>query len=370
MNKKPVIRSITYFTEAPAEQGVLDYTEALRNSILPRAVETIRKISEILEAYGYNVWTKRITLPLLSNEYYHHMDSILDTMDEYLPKNNIMGNIGGLYIDQLGNHELIISIVERGYYTGLLWRDNPPIDLATDIFLKISEAKPEYATRIAVSLNGQSLMTPYYPLSSNLMSSEAVGLALLYPEILKSIYVSGGLEGIEEYLLSTHDELTKLVAEEAGVEVFIDHSISPWMNNSVAELLETITGEKFHYPGIIDGVKSLNSIIRSISGKRENIMGFNEVMLPYAEDSRLIEIGGKGLIRARDLLYLSTICVAGPDMIVAPNDKEMLRSFIKASFTLGIDTGRVKALRIIPVSEKPGNLVDLGRFGKIPVIDY
>ncbi len=370
MDKKPIIRSITYFIKPPVEQGVLDYIEYLRKNLLPRAVETIGKISEVLEAYGYTVWTKRITLPLLSSEYYHHIHSILDVMDEYLLKNNIMGNIGGVYIDQPGSYELTTSIVEREYYTGLLWRDNPPIDSVADIFLKVAEAKPEYATRIAVSLNGQSLMTPYYPLSSNLTSSEAVGLALLYPEVLKSIYVSRGLEGIGDYLLSIHDELTKLIREEAGLEVFIDHSISPWMENSVAELLEVITGEKIHYPGIIDGVKSLNNIIGRVSRNRENIRGFNEVMLPYAEDSRLIEAGGGGLIRARDLLYLSTICVAGPDMILVPYDREKLRSFIKASFALGLDAGKVKALRIIPVAEKPGSTVDLGKFGKIPVIDY
>ncbi len=94
------------------------------------------------------------------------------------------------------------------------------------------------------------------------------------------------------------------------------------------------------------------------------------MMLPYAEDSYLMELGREGLIRARDLLNLSMICVAGPDMLILPNRYEDLVSFAKASLLLGLLTNRLKALRIIIADGEPGDHVALGKFGSAPILDF
>ncbi len=354
---KPVIRSITVFTDKPGEWSSRGVRE-----LVDRAEEIIRDVSKRLEDKGYSIWTTRITLPIPPLESYKRIDKIIGELD----KPDHLVSIGGLYLEKIDTG-FVREIVSRGIYTGLLWREVFPLDKVTDIFYELGGIDPVYTTRIAVSLLGEPMETPYYPLSSSL-HGWGIGIALLYPKQLMEIYSVGGLEGIRRFIDETHRGIEEVLL--GSYRLVIDHSISPWMDESVASLIEAITGERVGNPGFIEGIHILNEILKDMVDKHENIGGFNEVMLPYAEDSRLIDAGGGGLIRARDLLFYSSICVAGPDMIVVPRDRGSLRSFIKASHILAIHLGKKMALRIIPVEGRPGDRVRLGKFGEAYIIDY
>lgn len=120
---------------------------------------------------------------------------------------------------------------------------------------------------------------------------------------------------------------------EFGVNGFIDHSINPWMDDSVARLLEYLSDEKFWRPGIIEGIMRIYTVLDQLAGTHDNIRGFNEVMLPYAEDRYLMELGEEGLIRVRDLLTLSMICVAVPDMLALPDRHDDLVSLVRHHYS-------------------------------------
>jgi len=83
------------------------------------------------------------------------------------------------------------------------------------------------------------------------------------------------------------------------------------MNESVVELL-SLMGFELDSPGFNYGVRMLNDRISRMAEKLGYAGGFNEVMLPYAEDSLLIDAGRKGFLCARNLLLYSSTCVAGP----------------------------------------------------------
>jgi uncharacterized protein (UPF0210 family) len=349
---KPVIRAVTGFV--PQRHPLVESIE--------ETVELVEKVSMKLSEKGFRVWSKRITMPFRKGGEARTMPRLRDMVPE-----EYFISAGTLHIETV-NLETIKDLVGQGIYIGLSWKGEPPVKTVTEIFTRLSRIEPEYATRVAVSLNGRMLMTPYFPLSASLTSSVMVGIALLYPSLLADAYRKGGFEGIAEYIGQIHAELSSILSG-IGMGFLVDYSISPWMDDSVAGLIETITGRPIHDVSSANAIAMLNSLLWRMEDQG-GVGGYNEVMLPYAEDKGLMDAGSRGMLRARDLLYLSTICVAGPDMIVVPMDKDSLEAFIRLSFNIASNMVRVKALRIIPVDAEPGEMVSLGRFGRIPVIGY
>ena len=81
-------------------------------------------------------------------------------------------------------------------------------------------------------------------------------------------------------------------------------------------------------------------------------------------------LGENGLIRAKDLLLYAATCVSGLDMLVIPADEEKMTDFIKDVYAVYAVKKRPLATRLIPVPNKPGDKISLGRFGETPVIHY
>lgn len=98
--------------------------------------------------------------------------------------------------------------------------------------------------------------------------------------------------------------------------------------------------------------------------------GFNEVMLPYTEDYKLLEYGERGSLTASKLLYYASTCIAGLDMVEVPENRDKLRRLVLDAMALAYVKRRPMSIRVIPVPGLPGDKVDLGVFGKVTVIDY
>jgi len=79
----------------------------------------------------------------------------------------------------------------------------------------------------------------------------------------------------------------------------------------------------------------------------------------------------EGRLRLRDIIALSTVCVAGVDMVVIPAEYSFkhIEGLLKDAFEIAKFKGKVIGVRVIPYhSVKPGESVDLGLFGRVPVI--
>jgi uncharacterized protein (UPF0210 family) len=262
--------------------------------------------------------------------------------------------------------ETYLDAVERGFYISFNGLRAVEKNLVKDISKFIHNASsrnPICATRIAVGFHKEPLQTPYFPDSTSI--NGGIGLSFLYPSFI--------MKNLEHGLAWAFNEFKRIVGELAnyledmGFKVFMDYSLSPWMEESIIDLLQRM-GYLTAQPGFNYGILLLNKEIWRIVDKYA--AGFNEVMLPYAEDNGLKRLGENGLIRAKDLLLYAATCVSGPDMLVIPADEEKLASFIKDVYAVYAVKKRPLATRLIPVSNRPGDKVSLGRFGETPVISY
>ncbi len=357
---KPIIRSIALFLEKPGERNTKEYTDYVIESL--RLVDQFRRK---LETRGYTVFTKRLVLPELP------LKKRVEVIEDVEPRDTLI-SIGSIDVEE-ATPETILNIVDQGYYLSLqgVWR-NPVIHArrVSEIIHRVSEINPVNATRIAVGFHENLLETPYFPDSTS-SGTYGVGYSFLFPRhMIKYVEEHDSLDGYTSLFKEYVEELISIARDVLGVDrVLFDYSISPWINDSVVELIERL-GYKFLSPGFNYGIHVLNRVIEGFVREIGYESGFNEVMLPYAEDSRLINAGAKGLIRARDLLLYSSTCIVGPDMIVVPASIESVSYFILDTYSIWCTKNRAMALRIIPVPNKPGDTVKLGKFGEIPVINY
>ncbi len=357
-SEKPIIRCVTGFTKTDIDWSKDGLKKAFENTL-----NIVEEASDLLKSNGYNVWTKRISLSIPPITVYSRLP---DMLSDVIPSNYLVST-GCLFLEEV-NIDKITDIVSQGIYLCLIWGKEPDAIKVADIFIKASSLDPINATRIALSLTGTPLESPYYPLSTSLYG-EGIGIALLYPKYLEQIFNKRGLRGIKKCLLSIEKDFLTIF-EEFNTRYFVDYSISPWMENSVVELIESITGYSPDKPGFMHGIYILNNVLKEFMSMSKLMQGYNEVMLPYAEDNLLLKYGFEGKISAKDFLRFSSVCVSGPDMIVVPNDRSKLIGYIRDSLALGRSKGRCMGLRIIPVDSKVGEKVVLGKFGEVYVIDY
>ena len=224
------------------------------------------------------------------------------------------------------------------------------------------------SSRFAVAFGGAPV-TAYFPVTTS--EGEGVTLSLLYPS-----HVAGELEkgkSLAEALRSVAFEAHRLAyeaREAAGSKlqlVGIDLSLSPWGRDSVASLLEKLLGLPLFSPGTMSVLYTVNTLLSSLASQL-GAVGFNEVMLPLAEDARLKELAAAGQLRFRDLTSSSFACVAGIDMAPIPSATEdsVLKGAMRDLAAAHTLKGRKLGLRLILVDADPGEEVDLGIFGKTP----
>lgn len=347
------IRSITAF---------VDPREIVQNRNvemeIDKSINLLESLVETLRKKGLEPWTARISFPANSISIFKR---IVDNIDI----NRFLASLG--YTDfNPSMSKIYLDAVEKGFYISFNGLKAVEKNLAGEIsgFIhKASSLNPVYATRISIGFHEEPLQTPYFPDSTSVKGG--VGLSFLYPSFI--------MKNMERGLTRAFDEFKKAVAKVAdyieaeGARTLIDYSLSPWMENSIIDLLRTI-GYPAGQPGFNYGVLLLNKEIWRIADKYAT--GFNEVMLPYAEDNGLKKLGENGSIRAKDLLLYTATCVSGPDMLVVPEDEEKLAGFIKDVYAVYTFKKRPLAARLIPATCKPGDKINLGKFGETAVIPY
>ncbi len=222
-----------------------------------------------------------------------------------------------------------------------------------------SESSYMLATRFAVSF-GQRVQTPYFPATQS--KEKGVSLSLLYVEQFKKGF---SLESLLEKLKEMQRQA------EASWDSFLgmDLSISPWMDRSVASLVEEVSGVMFTLPGTIATIRELNRRIEYLASHVKTT-GFNEVMLPLAEDNRLKELARIGQLRFSHLLNYTSYCVAGLDMVVIPDTSNdaILLGILRDLWDIYLLKRRPLGMRLILAPAEDGSDIDLGVFGKTPVL--
>ncbi|MDP7982358.1 MAG: DUF711 family protein [Conexivisphaera sp.] len=301
-------------------------------------------VARRISSSGLEVWTRRISLPGLPGDDQRMVERVVTAAPE-----GILVSVG-----HTRRPEVLEAAASRGLYAYMPLEDPGDAARAASAIVAISRRNPEDATRVAVSAGGELVHTPYFPVSSAAPGRTTVAASLLYPSDVDPRSIDSSMESAFRR------------AEQAAPGVAFDYSLSPWMDESVADLVRGISGSPVGGPGSMHAVATLNRAIRGHAGR--GAVGFNEVMLPVEEDSRLKEMAREGSLRAYDLLRMASICVAGVDMAVVSAGSEEVRGFLLDARAVALSARKPLGVRLIPVEDPPGTEVDLGRFGAATAI--
>ena len=341
------IRAITLFVDY-SRYGVnlpllarLFYNESLKSSL----------------KHNINIWTWRIALNPIKKDMLMDVASSVESIPREI--NYIAIPLDGLGVDDV---DAIVNLLTN---TDRIFLSIHGDEMEYLIFiqaLKRLSSNPQLCTRIAFAID-KPILTPYFPLASSPEDGFGIASALLYvDDLLNTQDLSRRINEVFLKAYNIVDEVSsKLNAECYGVDL----SLSPWMKESVAVLIERIKGKPFNEGGTYKVIFNLNHLIKSISNQSKCV-GFNEVMLPYAEDLRLMNLGERGLLNVYDLISLASVCVAGLDMVVAPY--EGLEDMLWDAYAVLKSKNQPSGVRVIPVRANSGDKINLGRFGEVPVM--
>ena len=362
------IRTITIH----APHSVLKDPGRIKESIESYTARMWEASDRVKESVGLRTGMVRVTLPDPPQDRVLDIiegTGVRDEDDDYIVS---IGNIP-VYHPLLS--EIVESAVSRGLYAAILNR--PPAEESAAKFSKLvhqlAKTDVNYPTRIGFNVYGRPVYTPYYPLSSSPGDAELFSIALTYPNHIRGMLERGNIKQVEKELaiiIDKVEESARLIRETTGAEYLgVDLSLSPWMEESVARLVEIVAGRGIGEPGSAYGVYVLNTLINNAAGKTLST-GFNEVQLPVAEDNVLKERGFQGKLRARDLARLTGVCLAGLDLAVVPADTTGVRDLVLEVFSYSLTKNRPLGVRVVPVEQEPGSSVRFEKFGETPVIPF
>ena len=278
------------------------------------------------------VWTKRIAFPPELKDLERKVNQIPSG------KGIIYSIIHRRAKDELRSIADFLS-TDKSFYASVLLNDSKYID---DVAQLLYSLDPEIATRVAILVNEEFLTTPYFPVGSANTINDSLSTSL--------IYVREFEENRAERVLAFADEYSKKISKEIGIRYLgIDASLSPWMEESTGRLIENLSGEKMFSFGQLSTVANINRRIFELVWRLKIApIGFSELMLPVAEDNVLMERVREGSLTLSQLMALTSVCVAGLDMIAVKRDIELYKKILRDSMAIQFTKRRPYGIRIIP----------------------
>ncbi|BDR91833.1 DUF711 family protein [Vulcanisaeta souniana] len=358
-----IIRAVTLFY--PVEGGRVNVDELRQELMKLRNV-----ISNVSKRRGIEIRTWRVTLPFT--------DPSWDFEELSTTINKISAELGYIHASlniAMGSRfeldKVINAFIRSGSYLSIWVGDFKELDyynteLFTSVLRRLVELNQWALSRRMAALIGAAILTPYYPDSVNLNNSHGIALSILYPSGLSN---ERNLRNDLVRVFGIADDVGKEIANELSADYLgIDASLSPWGEESVVDTVERIYGIRFGGPGTLGAIYKLNKAIWEVSSQFR-VTGFNEVMLPLAEDEKLKARTREGLITFSKLVKYTTTCVAGVDMVPIPSGQvPLIRELINDLHAIASIKRRSIGLRLIPYPGSEAE-VDLGDFGRTPLLD-
>jgi uncharacterized protein (UPF0210 family) len=135
----------------------------------------------------------------------------------------------------------------------------------------------------------------------------------------------------------------------------IDLSPAPLKEISIGAAMEELIAQPFGSSGTLTAAATITSAIQSVQVKQT---GYNGLMLPILEDSRLAQRWSEGHVSLEGLLSYSAVCGTGLDTVPLPGDItiEQLDTIIGDMATLAFKWHKPLSARLLPVKGKgPGD---------------
>jgi uncharacterized protein (UPF0210 family) len=324
-----------------------------------------------VKAEGIEIWSKRVSLPPLPRGV--EMRSLAKKLDKFWDKKVFISAF------HLTSNDVRINLLPEVLetvpfaFSSILINEQENIELISKVLIEVNRLDPVLSTRISVDFNNDFILTPYFPSSSSYLNKEGFGIAMRYTDVLHLCVK----EGLDKECVGRLFRKFQAIGEELAKGIplkfqGVDFSLSPWMDESVLAIIEELNKNKLHSVGALNAINYVNSIISSaIWDYRLKSIGYNEVMLPVAEDNLLKKRVKEGEINLSNLISYTIACVAGLDMVALPEGSEkMLSKILNDLHVIYLVKRRAMGARMIITNLKPGDEIDLGMFGKVPVIAF
>ena len=370
---KPKIRTITAFVNLDRSQYQKQIADAL---------QMLRRAKTTFESRGYQVETIRIaTQPF--PEYTKGLTpqqtiSFFKDLDALAEKENFAPGIGPAMLkadDPESQADLLADIIAgtkhiRGSIViaaedGVRWR---AIGAAARAIKKLEETTEHSQGNFNL---GAIAVVP--PLSPFFTAAYHTGFGHQFAIGLESANIVAEAFRDATDIGAAGDKLTSMLASEAieierhasridlesgWAYVGIDLSPAPLKDVSIGAAIENLIAQPFGSAGTLTAAGTITAAIKNVSVKKT---GYNGLMLPILEDSRLAERWSQGHISLEGLLSYSAVCGTGLDTVPLPGDVtvEQLDMILADVATLAVKWKKPLAARLLPVKGKgPGDVTE------------
>jgi uncharacterized protein (UPF0210 family) len=370
---KPTIRTVTAFINLdPA-----DYQQQVAETM-----KMLRRAKTIFESRGYEVQTLRIaTQPF--PEYTRGMSTeqalaFFAAYDALADKEKFAAGIGPAMLnvdDSESQADLLANILAatkhiRGSIVvagedGVRWK---AVGAAARAIKKLEE-KTEHSQG-NFNLGAIAMVPPYSPFFTAAYHDgfgHQFAIGLQSANIVEAAFkdapdLDTAKHRLTQMLFDQASEIERhanRVDQETGWRYMgIDLSPAPLKTISIGAAMEELIAQPFGASGTLTAAATITSAIKDVKIKQ---IGYNGLMLPILEDSRLAQRWSEGRVSLEGLLSYSAVCGTGLDTVPLPGDAsvEQLDMIIGDMATLAFKWHKPLSARLLPVKGKgPGDMTE------------
>ncbi len=366
---KPKVRAITAFVRLDRAQYRAQIAEAL---------VALRSAKSAFESAGYEVQTIRISTQPFP-EYIRGLQheealAFFRALDQLAQKENFDIAIGPAMLADEDDARMAALLGETIQQTTILngsivvaseagvhWN---AVRAAASLIKTLSErtSRSQGNFRFAAT----ALLptdTPFYPGSYHLGPGKQLAIGLESANVVAEVFsVTQSPATARDALIDALGEHARLVESVARAVAMstgwqflgLDLSPAPLKDVSIGAALENFTRARIGSPGTLTAAALITEALRAIPVKRA---GYNGLMLPVLEDSRLALRWSEGALGLDELLSYSAVCGTGLDVVPLPGDVSLLQlgRIIGDVATLAVKLRKPLSARLLPVAgKKPG----------------
>jgi uncharacterized protein len=362
---RPKIRAITAFVNLDRAQYQQQIADAM--TMLKRArtifesrdyeVETIR-----ISTQPFAEYTKGLT-PEQALTFFKNYDALASEQKFAASIGPAMLNAddpesqADLLVDVLKNTKSINASLVVADENGVRWTS---VGAAARAIQKLAATEHSQANFKFSAIALVPPLTPFFPGSYHTGFGHQFAIALESANT-----VAAAFQGAPDLATARQRLIDRLGGEARNVEALagrvdqdtgwtymgIDLSPAPMKNVSIAAALETLTAQPIGSPGTLTGAATITAAIRDIRVKQT---GYNGLMLPVLEDSRLAQRWSEGRLSLDSLLSYSAVCGTGLDTVPLPGDitEQQLELIIGDMASLAVKWHKPLSARLLPVTGK------------------
>jgi uncharacterized protein len=366
------LRSITCFIASPLENNSIEAAGAF--------AAAARKT---YESAGFVVQTVRLAtspfagwFPPVENQ---NAISLVGELEQAARLNGFEYlSLGPALPNELPSFERIpelLAATQNVFFSGLMTSDGggvslPAVRLCAAIIHRIARLSPDGFTNLRfAALANVPAGTPFFPAAYHAGSQPAFALATEAADLVVQAFqsassLSEGRDGFVE-ALQLHagllEETASTLERELGFRYGgIDFSPAPFPDDAISlgAAIEALGCPPLGQHGSLAAAAVLADAIDRAQFRKA---GFNGLMLPLLEDSRLAQRAAEGTLSIKDLLLYSAVCGAGLDTVPLPGDTsaDQLAGILLDVAVLAQRLDKPLTARLMPVPGKSaGDLTD------------